>query len=94
MGQGLFALTLADLPLRDKPGCGLGELLEQHHRQGKVAASEHPTLLLAREGIDLREIALGETGGAHHNMRAVLQRGQDVALGAVGFGVFDKYRDQ
>ena len=79
-----------DLPLRDEPGRGFGKLLEQYDRQGKVAAGEYPAMLLAREGVDLREIALRETGGSDHDVRAVLERGQDVGLGALRFGVLDK----
>jgi len=79
-----------DLPLRDKPGRGFGELLEQHDRQGKVAAREYPTLLFTGEGVDLREIAFRETGGSHHDVRAVFECGQDVALGGIRFGVLDK----
>src|SRR5450756_108931 len=79
-----------DLPLRDKPSRGFGKLLQQHDRQGKVATGEYPTMLFAREDVDLREIALRETGGSHHDVRAVLERGQDVGLGAIRFGVLDK----
>ena len=79
-----------DLPLRDEPGRGFGELLEQHGRQGEVATGEYSTMLFAGEDVDLREIALRETGGSHHDVRTVLERGQDVGLGAIRFGVLSK----
>lgn len=79
-----------DFPLRDEPGCGFGELLEQHDRQGKVAAGKHATMLFAREDVDLREVTVREAGSSHHDMRTVLERGQDISLGGVRLGVLDK----
>jgi hypothetical protein len=76
--------------LRDKPGRGFGELLEQHDRQGKVAAREYPTLLFTGEGVDLREIAFRETGGSYHDVCTAVERGQDVGLGGIRSGVLDK----
>jgi hypothetical protein len=90
------------LPKADKPGSplpahaadlrirGFSKLLEQRDRQGEVATGECPTLLTAREDIDLREIALREAAGSRLDARTVLECGQDVGLGAVRFGVLDK----
>ena len=50
-----------DLPLRNKLGRGFSEFLEQHDRQGKVAAGKDSTMLFAGEDVDLREITVGET---------------------------------
>src|SRR3989304_345106 len=86
----VVARIVDDLPLRDEASRGFGKLLEQHGRQGEVATGEYPTMLLARQDVDMREIALGETGGSHHDVRTVLERGQDVRLGAIRFCVLDK----
>jgi hypothetical protein len=47
-------------------------------------------MLFAREDVDLREIALRKSGSSHHDMGAVLERGQDVGFGAIRIGVLDK----
>jgi hypothetical protein len=49
-----------------------------------------PANPLSGDDINVSEIAVAKTRSAHYNMRAMFERGQDVGLGAIRFGVFDE----
>ncbi|MNR12399.1 hypothetical protein D3C85_1287510 [compost metagenome] len=78
-----------DFPVVEVTRGHLGKLLQQHHRDREIAAGEHATVGLARGGVDLGVVVVGQPGGAHHHMRAMRQRLQDVVLGDVRLGVLD-----
>ena len=79
-----------DLPLRDEPAAASANFWSSTTVKAKLPQASTPRCCLRATDVDLREIALREPGGSHHDVRAVLERGQDVGLGAVRFGVFDE----
>lgn len=79
-----------DLPLRNVPGCHLGELLQQHGREGEVAAREDAAPPLASDPIDSREVVIRKPGTSHHDMGSPFECVQDVSSGSPRLRVLDE----
>ncbi len=79
-----------DFPLGKIAGGDFGKFLQQDHRERKISHRQDPQPAAFGDCRDLGIIGVGLARGANHNVRPVLQGGQDVGFGDLRFGEIEK----